>query len=78
MAEPMSKSPLTSYVVVLSAESSARFFEGGVYPMVVRNFPSAVGPATVTYRTRYADEGYAATVPREYVDRRTWRSRLHS
>jgi hypothetical protein len=54
----------TNYVVVLAAESAARFQEEEE-PMVVRDFPTPVGKVTLTFRTRFSDEGHEANVPRE-------------
>jgi hypothetical protein len=54
----------TSFVVVLSGESAARFQEEHE-PMVIRDFPTAVGLATLSFRTAFANEGHEANVPRE-------------
>jgi hypothetical protein len=54
----------TSFVVVLGGESAARFPEEDE-PMIIRDFPTSVGLATLTFRTRYADEGYEANVARD-------------
>jgi hypothetical protein len=55
---------MTSFVVVLGGESAARFQEEDE-PMVIRDFPTAIGRATLTFRTRFADEGHEVNVPRE-------------
>jgi len=52
------------FVVVLAAESAARFREDEP-PMIVQDFPTSVGTVTLTFRTRFADEGHEAKVPRE-------------
>lgn len=54
----------TSFVVVLGGESAARFQEEDD-PMVIREFPTPVGKVTLTFRTRFSDEGHEANVPRE-------------
>lgn len=61
---------MAELVVVLSAESDARWREGEP-PLVVQGFPCADGTVSITFQTRYADEGHEARVPREmWVDAR--------
>jgi hypothetical protein len=55
---------MASYVVVLAAESDVRFRDEPV-PFRADNFPTALGPVELIFRTRYANEGFAAAVPRE-------------
>jgi hypothetical protein len=54
----------THYVVVVEAESSAHFRDEPI-PLQVNHFPTAVGPVTITFRTRYSEEGLESPVPRE-------------
>src|SRR4051812_13783872 len=55
---------MPDYVVVLGAESGARF-KDETYPMVIRDFGTELGPITIIFRTRWSEEGYASPVPRE-------------
>ena len=58
------------YVAVLAAESDVRFRDEPV-PFRADDFPTAVGRVDLIFRTRYADEGFAAAVPREmWIDAR--------
>jgi hypothetical protein len=58
------------YVVVLGAESDARFRDEAV-PFTATSVTTPVGNADFIFRTRYASEGYEATVPREmWIDAR--------
>lgn len=54
----------TLFVVVLGAESAARFQEEED-PMIIKDFPTPIGKATLVFRTRFSDEGHEANVPRE-------------
>lgn len=51
------------FVVVPRASSGARFKHDEQWQ--VNGFPSEHGLVTVTFRTRYAEEGFEAAVPRE-------------
>jgi hypothetical protein len=55
---------MASFVVVLGADSDARFPEGAEAFSVDR-FPTSVGLARLTYLTRHGKEGYESPVPRE-------------
>src|SRR5882762_7744379 len=50
------------YVVVTRALSGARIRDGEQLQIPAN---SAIGPVVVTYRTRYANEGFESPVPRE-------------
>ncbi len=50
------------FVVVTRALSGARIREGEQLQVSAQ---SAVGPVVITYRTRYADEGFESPIPRE-------------
>jgi hypothetical protein len=57
------------FVVVLKGSSGVRFAPDE--PLGVGGFPSATGPVNLVFRTRYADEGFSAAIPRElWVDAR--------
>jgi hypothetical protein len=61
---------MAEYVVVLAAESDVRFRDEPV-PFRADNFPTALGRVDLIFRTRYANEGFAAAVPREmWIDAR--------
>lgn len=61
---------MSNYVVALAAESDARFREEPV-PFRVEGLGTPVGTVELTFRTRYADEGLEAAVPREmWIDAR--------
>jgi hypothetical protein len=51
-------------VVVMSARSDALWLDTDP-PLVISDFPTSVGPVTITYRTAFFDEGLESTVPRE-------------
>ncbi len=55
---------MTDYVVVLGADADARFIPDDPPPQLLQ-VPTPVGPVDVTFRTRFADEGYESPVPRE-------------
>jgi hypothetical protein len=55
----------STYLVVLRAESRAKFPQD--QQIVVENFPSRDRRVDVLFQTRYADEGFAAAVPRELM-----------
>jgi hypothetical protein len=55
----------STYLVVLRGQSAARFPQD--QQIVVENFPSGDRRVDVLFRTRYADEGFDALVPREFV-----------
>jgi len=55
---------MPDYVVVLGAESGARF-KDEAYPMVIRDFATELGPVSIIFRTRWSLEGYTSPVPRE-------------
>lgn len=54
---------MRQFIVVMGADADARFMEDDF--LSIDRFPTDVGYATVTYRTRHADEGFEALVPRE-------------
>ena len=61
--------PTRRFVVVLRAESAARFRRGD--PPLQITSASKVGPVQLTFRTRYVDEGLEDPVPREmWIDAR--------
>jgi hypothetical protein len=61
--------PGSSYYVVVAGANSAARFDDVPQPATVRDFPTTVGPADLTFRTRYSEEGHEAAVPRElWVD----------
>lgn len=60
--------PMTArhHVVVARALSGTRIREGEQLQVPAQ---SAVGPAVITFRSRYADEGFESPIPRElWVD----------
>jgi hypothetical protein len=63
----MERTPTTesTYLVVLRGQSTARFPQDR--QIVVENFPTADRRVDVLFRTRYADEGFEALVPREFM-----------
>jgi hypothetical protein len=61
---------MATYVVVLGAESDARFRDVPI-PFQATGIPTPFGPVDLIFRTRYADEGFSAGVPREtWIDAR--------
>jgi hypothetical protein len=58
------RAAVASFIVVLGADSDARFAEGGE-SLVINRFPTDLGPVTITYLTRQSEEGYESPVPRE-------------
>jgi hypothetical protein len=52
-----------SFLVIVRAISAARLHEHE--QMMIRRFPSPLGPVDLTFRTYYAHEGFESTVPRE-------------
>jgi hypothetical protein len=59
----MSGDEATECVVIALASSGARFEEGAGWR--VSGLPGDLGPIEVSFRTRYADEGFACLIPRE-------------
>lgn len=58
---------MAAFVVVLGADSDARFPEGK--SLTINAFPTSLGEVRILYATRHADEGYESSVPREmWVD----------
>jgi hypothetical protein len=55
---------VANFIVVLGADSDARFPEGGD-TLRVTNFPTRVGRVDMSYLTRHSEEGYESAVPRE-------------
>lgn len=61
---------MSDYVVVVRAEADARFpQQEGHESLSIDGFPTPIGPAQMTFRTRFADEGFDSPVPRDmWVD----------
>ena len=53
----------SNYIVVLKAQSSARFKPER--PLIVTNCPSPMGPVKLIFRTIYVNEGFSVPIPRE-------------
>jgi hypothetical protein len=53
----------TIYTVVLRSSSAAWFLDSEP-PLSLIDYPSTVGPVSLTFRTHYVNEGFASTVPR--------------
>src|SRR5438105_957621 len=61
---------MTDFVVLLGAVADTWFIPEDP-PMKMLQVPTSVGPVDVTFRTRFADEGYESPVPREmWIDAR--------
>jgi hypothetical protein len=61
---------MPNYIVVLRASSAAKFHPEQP-SLKAQAFPTPVGPVDMTFQTRYADEGFNVTIPRElWVDAR--------
>jgi hypothetical protein len=54
---------VAEYVIVLGAESDARFGEGE--SLLIGDVRTEAGQTQMAFQTRYADEGHESTVPRE-------------
>jgi hypothetical protein len=52
------------FTAVLRAPSRAKVRREDP-PLIVQNFPSVIGPLTITFRTRYDAEEFGAAIPRE-------------
>jgi hypothetical protein len=60
----------THYVVVLAAETDARF-QGEAIPMRINGLQTNVGQMDVIFRTRWSEEGSESPIPREmWIDAR--------
>ena len=57
--------PQTRQVVVVMSARSDALWRDTDPPLVIADFPTSVGPVTITYRTAFFDEGFESTVPRE-------------
>lgn len=51
-------------VVIMSARADALWRDTDP-ALVISDFPTSVGPVTISYRTAFFDEGFESTVPRE-------------
>ena len=59
------KAKQRTYVLVLRARSSVRFFPNEGFEVFFGNIPGAAGPVRIRLRTRWVDEGHEAAIPRE-------------
>jgi hypothetical protein len=59
------KDPQTRQVVVVMSARADALWRDTDPAMVISDFPTSVGPVTISYRTAYFDEGLESTVPRE-------------
>jgi hypothetical protein len=54
-----------TYVVVLRAQSSARFMPEDGFEVLFGDVPDCAGPVRFRLRTRWVDEGHGVSIPRE-------------
>jgi hypothetical protein len=57
--------PQTRQVVVVMSARADALWRDTDPPLVISDFPTSVGPVTISYRTAFFDEGFESTVPRE-------------
>jgi hypothetical protein len=62
---PDPEDPQTRQVVVVMSARADALWNDTDPPLVISDFPTSVGPVTITYRTAFFEEGFESTVPRE-------------